>query len=68
MRRVRALEIINLKKYILDFIENDQSATTRITARKVGFSHWTVWRTLKENWLYPKQIKKSDKFFAANYV
>ncbi|KAJ8986154.1 hypothetical protein NQ317_005627 [Molorchus minor] len=51
--RARRLHMLQTKEEVLDIVEDDPSTSTREIARQVNVSQDKVWKTLRENQLYP---------------
>ncbi|KAJ8982495.1 hypothetical protein NQ317_019279 [Molorchus minor] len=55
-RRARPHHMLQTEEEVLDIVEDDPSTSTREIARQVNVSqHKVVWKTLRENQLYPFQ-------------
>lgn len=59
---------VNVEENILERIAEDPSTSTREIAREVGVSHFVVWRTLKENLLYPYHVQRVQSLSVNDYL
>lgn len=66
--RGRQVHVLDAEVEILNSVENDASVSTREIAREVGVSHWTVWRTLHENLLYPYHLQRVHSLEEYDYA
>lgn len=57
-RRAPTDRILALEPNIIDQVEADPSISTRRLAHQLGVSHYTVWRTLRDDGLYPYHVQK----------
>lgn len=70
--RVREIPVYN-EETVLNMIYRDPRLSTRRIAIRLGMSHWTVWRILKSEGLYPYHFRRvqniiSDPDYAARSV
>ncbi|KAJ8981212.1 hypothetical protein NQ317_014780 [Molorchus minor] len=52
-KRARPHHMLQTEEEVLDIVEDDPSTSTREIARQVNVSQDKVWKTLRENQLYP---------------
>ncbi|KAJ8980945.1 hypothetical protein NQ317_001208 [Molorchus minor] len=56
--RARPRHMLQTEEGILDNVEDDPSTSTREIARQVNVSQHKVWKTLRENQLYPFHVQR----------
>ncbi|KAJ8954712.1 hypothetical protein NQ318_011405 [Aromia moschata] len=56
--RTRSRRVMDAEEQILEAVEDDPSLSTKRLAHQVRFSQFTVWRTLREQGLYPYHVQK----------
>lgn len=54
----RHQRILDAEEEVLNLVEEDPSTSTRKISRQVGVSNRIVWRTLRENQLYPFHVQR----------
>lgn len=65
--RLMKVRTVQVEENVLDMIEEDPSSSTRQIANTLNVSHWTVWKILKGNLLYPYHIQGVQALLPADY-
>lgn len=65
--RAMTIRTVQLEQNVLDMIEEDPGSSTRKIANTLNVSHWTVWKILKDNMLYPYHIQRVQALLPADF-
>ena len=63
----RPHRIINIEEEVLETVEEQPGISLRRLAQRFHVSHWTIWRTLREQLLYPYNVQRVQALRPADY-
>ena len=63
----RPQRIVNIEEEVLDVVHDDPGISTRCLAKRFNVSQWTIWRTLREQLLYPYHVQRVQALSPADY-